>query len=191
MSSSKTRLVPGVAGRYAIALFDLISSEKNSARLMQEVAALKEALSADLQGFLASATTSASQKEAVLAQVAKSLKLSDLNTRFVKLVARKGRADLLGKMLEATQTLQDSANGVVKVDVSSASKLSKAQEKEIESFVMSLEPGAKKVEMHVTLDKTLIAGTKIKVGAKAYDNSLAARMQGMASSLRKQAQSDF
>ena len=191
MSSSKTRLVTGVAGRYAIALFELILAEKAGAKLMQEVAALQDALSEELRAFLASATVTNTQKETVLTDVAKTLGLSDLLVRFLKLVSRKGRAELLPQMLDGVRTLENHRAGVVKVDVSSAAKLTKAQEKEIEAFVKDLEPETKKVEMSVTLDEALIAGTKIIVGTKAYDNSLAARMRGMASSLRKQAQSDF
>lgn len=189
-NTSKLRLVTGVSGRYAIALFELIQEAKAGKKLLEQVYSLQEALTPEMVSFLKNPAADNSQQEAVLAEFAKKLKLEKALTNFLKLVARKNRADLLPEMLAGVRRLQDHRDGVVKVDVRSAAKLTKAQEKDIEKFVKKMAPAAKKVEMNVGLDKSLIAGTKIRVGDTAYDNSVAGRMQALASDLRHKAQLD-
>lgn len=189
-NTAKTRLVTGVSGRYAIALFDLIQAEKTGKKLIQQVADIQAALTPELITFLQNPAADNAQKESVLTEVAKKMQLEKTLTNFLKLVARKGRADALPAMLADVRRLEDRKNGLVKVDVRSAAKLTKSQEKDIEAFVKQMAPAAKKVEMTVGLDKTLIAGTKIRVGDTAYDNSLSGRMAAMATNLRQKAQMD-
>ena len=187
MTTSTIYLVPGVSGRYALALFELI---EGSEKRLAQVDSVRGALTPELLTFLKNPAADNGQKEAVLAEVATTLKLEKTLSNFLKLVARKGRADLLPEMLADIQRLRENQNGVVKVDVRSATKLTRTQEKDIEKFVKQMAPNARTVDMTVGIDKSLIAGTRIQVGDKAFDNSVAGRMRGMAASLRRAAQID-
>ena len=190
MGTSNTRLVTGVSGRYAIALFELVQAEKSSEKLMVNLRVLRESLTPELSTFLKNPVLEKDQAEAVLSGVATHLKLPLLLTNFLKLVARKGRADCLVAILDDVKRLEDQKNGVVQARVLTATKLTKTQEKDVEKIVKKMAPYAKKVEMTVGVDKTLVAGTKIQVGDQAIDNSIAGRMSSLAGRLRHQALSD-
>ena len=193
-----TGLVSGVSGRYANALFELVQADKSRKNLVNQVqtlrAALKPDMASELVQFLQNPGLEKARKQAVLVAVAEELKLGKLLTNFLRLVTEKGRAPVLPQILADFQRLQDAADGVVKVHVQSATKLNKTQEKEIEKFVKenaALGCGAvKKVDMNVTLDKSLVAGVRIRAGDTVFDNSVHGRMEALKTSLRQHAQSD-
>lgn len=176
----------GVAGRYGVALYELAVADKQAPQIIAELQTFKTALTEELLTFLASPAFAVVTKRLVIDEILKKQKASKLLSNFVKLVVEKSRGGFLAKMVAVVESLDAVANGVVNASVVSATKLTAAQTKEIEKFVKSTVPSAKKIEMTAEVDEKLIAGMKIRIGAVDYDATMANRLLQLGRSLRAQ-----
>ena len=170
-------VVTGVAARYGRALHTLICEKKLNKKVLPQIKALQNALTEELQGFLAAATISLSAKENVLSAIGAKLKVEPVLQNFLKLVVQKKRAGLLLQMLAAVSQLEDRKNGVIYARVSSAVALSDVQEGALKSFVKKQVDGTVEVKLNTTVDETLLAGMRLEVGTTAYDSSLKNKLE--------------
>ena len=122
----------------------------------------------------------------VVDDILKKQKASKLLSNFVKLVVEKNRGGFLAQMVAVVESLDDAANGVVTAEVVSAAKLTAAQTKEIEKFVKSTVPSAKKIDLQASVDAKLIAGMKVRIGAIEYDATMSNRLSQLGRNLRRQ-----
>ena len=178
------KLNMGPEMRYGKALFEL-SVEKKNAGVSEQVTGLFQSIdgSEELQSLLASGSASAEEKKKVLTQVLAEMKADDVFVNFVSLMCDKGRAEVLRAALSWFKVYEEAASGVVNAYVKTASKLSAAQKKEIESFVKDKAQGAKSVHLEEDVDTSLVAGMRVRIGSVEYDMSVRGRLDDLRTSL--------
>ena len=104
-------------------------------------------------------------------------------TNFLKLLLENGRIAVLPEIAEHFEALKAKVENSVEAVVTSASPLSKEQEKEI-ARALKARLGSD-VWVSTEIDENLIGGAVIRAGDVVIDGSLRARLEGLATSLIK------
>jgi len=118
-----------VGGRYAQALFDLATEQKQVAAVEADLKSLKKALadSHDLRVLVGSPAFSAEDKGKGLAAIAAKAKFNPTTRKFLGLLAAKGRVSSLASVITGYDALSAKARGAVSAQVTTAVALSAAQ----------------------------------------------------------------
>jgi len=125
--------------------------------------------------FLTSLFQSADGKKSVLGGD------NEQGTNFLRLLLEYGRVSVLPEIAEHFDALKAAVENTVDVTVTSATKMSLAQEK---SVVAALEARlGRNVKLSTEIDENLIAGAVIRAGDVVIDGSLRARLEGLANAL--------
>ncbi len=177
--SAENIKVSGIAGRYATALFDLASAEKQVEGVASDLATIKMLMeeSADLVRLVRSPLISRDkQEQAILAVLAK-VGVSDLVRRFVGTVAKNRRLFALADMIDTFGRLHAAERGEVVAKVVSAKKLTVKQmdalTKELKSATGS------DVAIEADVDESLIGGLTVKIGSRMVDSSIRTKLQNL------------
>lgn len=102
-------------------------------------------------------------------------------TNFLKLLLEYGRVSVLPEMAEHFEALKAAVENTVDVSVTSAAKLSAAQEKSVAAALE--ERLGRNVNLSTEIDENLIGGAVIRAGDVVIDGSLRARLEGLANAL--------
>lgn len=174
--SETASLTSGISGRYATALFELAKDAKKLDDLESDATALSAALddSSDLSSMITSPVYSRDQQGDAITAVAKAMKLSELTTNTLRLMATKRRLFALPAMLASIKALIAEDKGEVTAEVSVAKPLTAAQSKELAAALKKAV--GKDVNIETTVDKSLIGGLVVKVGSRMIDNSIRAKL---------------
>lgn len=170
-----------VATSYARALFESAQDKKASAQDIEKletdldtVAALVSS-SKDLRAVLVGPALSSRQKAELVEKIAPSLKISQLLTQFMVLMARKERLGLLPQIREAFSAVRLEAEGGIAGKVVSAEPLERADlEGLAQAFGKKL---GKRISFRTSTDPSLLAGVKVVVNGVTYDGTLKAQLQ--------------
>ncbi len=104
-------------------------------------------------------------------------KLDDKAQNLVKTLAENGRIKLFPEISVLFEVLKDEAEGSVEAIVTSAKKLTKAEEKSIEAALKKRL--GREVKLKVSIDKALLGGAIIKAGDLVIDGSIQGRLKKM------------
>lgn len=172
--------VVGLSGRYATALYELAVEEKQLTAIEKDILSLHQTFveSADLVDLFSNPTVPSEKISNILETLTKDS--SDLFKNFITLILRKKRAQALPAIMVDALALIAQSRGEKKVYVASAQKLSAAQKKEIEAFVVKKHKDIKKVSFEEEVQPELLAGLKVRVDSIEYD----ATVRGAFDSLR-------
>ena len=173
--SAKT-LTDSAASRYASAIFELALETKGLDKVESDldvVANIYES-NEDFRKVVKSAIFSREQQVGVIRALGKKVKLSDLTINSICLMAQKRRLFSVESMVEHFKRLASAYRGEIKVNITSASKLSKSQEEEIRNFFE--EETKSSVILNIEQDETLIGGLLIKVGSNLIDSSIRSQL---------------
>lgn len=173
-----------IGRRYASALFQLLDqSGIESARSalsalrqgLEEIPALKHVLASPVFNF--------EEKQAVLTELSQRMEAPSVMRDFLTQLLKKNRAMLLPEISEAFAELADQQQGVQQVWVGSATPLPSAEKEQIkQDLSQTLHHG---VEVAFEVDPHLIAGLRIKIGSRVFDNTVLGRLTGMHDQLTK------
>ena len=106
-------------------------------------------------------------------------KLNDEAKNLVSMLAENDRLSLLPEMSVIFDTLKDEAEDSVEAKVTTAKKLTQAEEKSI-SDALKKRLG-RKIKLKVSVDKALLGGAIIQAGDLVIDGSIRGRLQKMTS----------
>lgn len=178
MAGSKTN-VSGMAGRYASALFALALDAKSVDKVAKELDDFAAMLvsSEDLRRLVESPAFSADQQSRSINALAKKAKFSTLTTNFLGLVTGNRRLNAVSDMISAYRALAAEHRGEVTADVSSASKLSAAQLKSLQTALKSVV--GKDVQINPKVDETLLGGLIVQIGSRMIDSSLRTKLNNL------------
>nr|WP_295112324.1 F0F1 ATP synthase subunit delta [uncultured Caulobacter sp.] len=171
--------------RYAQSLFELTIENGNLAKVEADLKSLKAMIadSADLRRLIASPAFSAEDKGKGLVAVAVKAGFDMLTTKFLGLAASNGRAgDLLGA-ISAFVELSAKHRGVVTAEVVSATALSAAQLKGVQTALA--QALGKTPEVSTRVDPTLLGGLKVRVGSRLFDASLRSKLDSLKFALKR------
>jgi F-type H+-transporting ATPase subunit delta len=179
-----------IARPYARAVFELAGEKKDLAGWSAALDAAKNlladgrvakflanpALSDDKRlDFLTGLFQSADEKQSVLGGT------NEQGRNFLRLVLEYGRVSVLPEIAEHFEALKAELENTVDVTVTSATKMSAAQEKTV---VAALERRLGcNINLSTEIDENLIGGAVIRAGDVVIDGSLRARLEGLANAL--------
>jgi len=176
--------IPQVALRYARALFDLAEEAGETGRVDEDLARLDAALaeSPALARVVASPLLDAASQGGALAAVLEALGAGELVQRFVQVLARNRRLALLPQMIAAWRHILAQARGEVTARIVSATRLTKTQQKTIETALAEALSG--KVHIENEVDPSLIGGLVVTVGSRMIDTSIRTRLNTLKTLLK-------
>lgn len=174
-----------VAQVYAESLFQLAEKAGGLASAQAigaEFAAVAEAIRGDRRftEFLRTPVISTKVREEALKRTFTG-KVSDLLTRFILIVNRKGRSGELTSIEQAFDSILQDRLGKVEVDVWTAGTLGAEALKAIQQRVSAAI--GKDAVLHTYVDPSMIGGVKLRVGDSLIDGSVAAKLRAIRTSL--------
>jgi F-type H+-transporting ATPase subunit delta len=173
-----------IGRRYASALFQLLDqSGVESAR--SALSALRRGLEETpaLKHVLASPVFTFEEKQTVLNELSQRMQAPPVMRDFLTQLLKKNRAMLLPEISEAFAELADQQQGVQQVWVGSAKSLQSEEKKQIKQDLSQMLHH--EVEVAFEVDPHLIAGLRIKIGSRVFDNTILGRLTGMHDQLTK------
>ena len=178
-----------LAGRYASALFELVSEAGAKGATVTVVESDLEKLSsalgesADLRALITNPEVSRDAAQAAINGVAKLLKLSDLTGKFLGVLAQNRRLAQLPAIIRAFNTIAAAQRGEVTAEVSSAHPLSDAQLASLKDKLTARE--GRTVKLKTNVDPDLLGGLVVTIGSKRIDGSIKTRLNTLANKMMK------
>ncbi|GAA0537089.1 F-type H+-transporting ATPase subunit delta [Rhizomicrobium palustre] len=174
----------GIAGRYALAVFELAQEERKVEVLSRDLQALKQLLaeSADLRRLVRAPVFSRDDQARGMQAVLAAAGADALTARFVQLLCSKRRLFVLPDVIRDVETLVAKQKGEIEAEVTSAHPLTDAQTVELKAALkdkLGREP-----LIATKVDPTLLGGLVVKVGSRMIDASLRAKLNGLRTALR-------
>jgi len=177
-------ITAGLAGRYAVALFDLARESNAIDGVQKSLAALRQGLtdSADLKALTQSPVISRADAAKAVAAVAKAMKLDSLTAKFLGVLAENRRLAELGAMIGAYDSIVAAHRGEATATVTSAHPLSAAQLKELAANLKTRVGRDVQVATHV--DPAILGGLVVKLGSQLIDGSIRTRLNSFAQAMK-------
>jgi len=171
--------------RYAKAMLNIASEEKQVDRYAEELAGISEVLEQDdlLRLLLDSPTFPLKKKTAIMHDIADLLELSGGMRNFLDLLLEKGRIVYLPQIDLNYRKFADELSGVVRAKIKSANKLTKKRADEIRKGLEK--QTGKQVVLSAEIDKSLIGGLQAEMGGKLFDGSVKTQLKRIADTLAK------
>lgn len=170
---------PGIAGRYAKALYELANEQGQRDQVAADLGRIKAMLadSADLARLIKSPAFSREEQGRALRAVLERAGMGDLTRRFVGLAARNRRVFALPAMIDAYAALVARAKGEVTATVVSAQPLTDAQLAQIRDLLAA--KAKRQVSLSARVDPSLIGGLVVRMGSRMIDSSLKTKLQSL------------
>ena len=175
----------GIAGRYALALFELAKETNGLKALEADADALAAALAAspELAEVIASPVVPRAEQTAAMVAVATKMGLSALTTNTLALMGGNRRLFVLPQLVADLKARIAVEKGEVTADVTSATKLSAAQAKKLAETLKS--KVGKTVKLNTTVDESLIGGLIVKLGSTMIDTSVKAKLAALQNAMKE------
>jgi len=182
---SENLTISGLAGRYAMALFDLGKETKSLDKTAKDMATLASLLqeSADLRSLTFNPIFSSVEKARGLGAVIAAAKIDKLVANFVGVVANNGRLAHLENIISEFDRILRHHNGEVSASVTTAHKLTKTQLDALKAKLKSMVGSDVTVETDV--DGGLLGGMIVKIGSCMIDSSLTTKLTNLEESMKE------
>jgi len=174
----------GIAGRYALAVFELALEEKSLDTLGSDFAALKTMLaeSPDLARLVRAPVFDRDEQAKGMLALLDRMGAAALTRRFVQLLCAKRRLFLLPDAIRDYEMLVARQRGEIDADVVSARPLSSGQTDELKRVLkgkLGREP-----RIVAKVDPSILGGLVVKIGSRMIDSSLRAKLNGIRAVMR-------
>ncbi len=175
----------GVAGRYALALFDLAEEASQVRQVEKDLIALQGLLneSADLKRMVRSPVFSSEEQGRAISAVAEKAGLAPLVVNFLKVLARNRRLFALNEMIRTFLALAARQRGEVNAEVASAHALSDEQLATLKETLRAT--AGKDVQLITRVDATLLGGLIVKMGSRMIDSSLRTKLTSLKTAMKE------
>ncbi len=164
-----------ISEAYAQALFTLAAEEGVKAEVAQSVKVIKDLVAAypEYTELLAAPNIPFEERSRVIDE-AFGEKLHEFAVSFVKLLCERGHIRDLDECLSEYLKLYEASDGTATAEVVSAAELTEAEK---EALKEKLEKKfSKKVELHCTVDESILGGIIVSVDGTVMDGSLKRRL---------------
>ena len=174
----------GLAGRYALAVFELAQEERAVETVAADFATLKQLMaeSPELTRLIRAPVFSREEQAAGMNGVLHRMEAAPLTRRFILLLASKRRLFALADIIRAYNGLVAKQKGEVSAQVTSARRLSDDETAELKSILRS--KLSKDVNLETRVDPSLLGGLIVKVGSRMIDSSLRTKLNGLRMAMR-------
>jgi F-type H+-transporting ATPase subunit delta len=167
-----------IANRYAQALIQQAIADNKLAAVAKDIQSLNDTCnsSRDLRNVLSNPIISPAQKLNALKAIFKGFDQLTLN--LIELVCSRNRENILADIAAAFLSAYRKHQGIEKVNVESAVETDEKTLQSIKKFVME-KTGAKDIELHTSINPSVIGGLVIKFGDNLLDSSIAAKLRNL------------
>ena len=176
--------VSGLAGRYAVALFELAQEQDALDAVAGDLHNLRDLLeeSADLKRLIRSPVLSRDEQARALAAVGERAGFAPLTRQFLGLLAHNRRLFALPDVIEAYDAMLAEHRGEVGAEVVSAVALSDEQ---LESVKQRLTAAVgQTVQLSTAVDPSLLGGLVVRVGSRMIDASIRTKLHQLELALK-------
>lgn len=159
------------ARRYATALLEIGKELDQVEEILDDIKLIDNTIegSKELTMFISSPIIKYDDKKAALDEIFTS-RVSEVSGKFLTLLARKGRANLLHQIAKAFVEKYNDYAGIIKIEVLSAKELNDDQ---VQSLQKALEKRTnKKVDMSLSQDASLKGGIAVRIDDTVIDGSV-------------------
>ena len=183
--TSEIRIVSGISGRYASALFDLAIEQGNLDEVESDLLALDSMIADndDLARLVKSPVMSREDQERAMGAVLERGGAGHLVRQFVRLVSKNRRLFVLSKMVIDFQTLLADYRGQSTAYVTSAIPLKDEQRKRIQAQLAEIV--GREITLSTDVDSELLGGLLVRIGSKMLDSSLRTKLQKMQTAMKE------
>jgi F-type H+-transporting ATPase subunit delta len=173
-----------LAGRYAVALFDLASEAGNVSSVEADLEKLDSALgeSADLSALIKNPEVSRADLGKAVSALAGLLGLEKLTGNFLGVLAQNRRLAELPAMIGAFRAIAAAQRGEVTAEVASAHPLSEEQVASLQEKLKARE--GRNVKIRTSVDADLLGGLVVTIGSKRIDSSIRTRLNSLAHAMK-------
>ena len=173
-----------LAGRYALALFELARDEKKLEAVGASLAGVRQALaeSEDFRTLTTSPLISRSEAGRAVAAAAQAMKLDPLSANFLGVLAKNGRLGQLGAVIRAFDMLAARHRGEIKAEVTSAHPLDDDQVAALRANLKSRMGRDIAVDMNV--DPAILGGLVVQIGSQMIDGSIRTKLNTLATAMK-------
>ena len=173
-----------LAGRYAMALFELARDERQLEAVGASLGALKRALreSDDLRELVSSPLVGREESSRTIGATAEAMGLDPITKNFVGVLARNRRLSQLQNVIRAFDMLAAHHRGEVTAEVVSAHPLDDGQ---VAALKANLKDRlGRDVAVDLTVDPTILGGLVVKVGSQMIDGSIRTKLNNLAHAMK-------
>lgn len=132
--------------------------------------------------LLKNPVAAAAHKQAACDALIQHVKAPELLSRFVATLIANDRIELLPYVANAYRDIVDAAQSIIRLDVTSATALSKAQ---LDAISKAVAKDGQRVEIETTIDASLLGGVTIRHGSRLLDASLNGQLNRLASQMKQ------
>lgn len=174
-----------IAGRYAQALFDIVSEAGGIDQLALQVDELHTVLqiSDSLHTLIASPIYTRRQQQDGITAIAKKMGLAMPLANTLALMAQNRRLFVLPQLVSALQRLIAEARGEITADIVSAVELSTTQKDRLTTVLA--DKSGKKVKLNTRVDESLIGGMIVKLGSQMIDSSIRSKLASLQNAMKE------
>jgi len=165
-----------VARRYSLALFELTEEMKLTAKVVKDFTDLAKSIekSKDLKLLLKTPIINSSKKGKVLEALFKG-KLQDLTFKFIALITKKERENVLYDIAKDFIDLVNEKHGIVEAKIKTAVEISEKDKKQL--VVKLSQYTGKEIHADFAVDKTIQGGFVAQVKDNIIDASILRQLQ--------------
>jgi F-type H+-transporting ATPase subunit delta len=173
-----------LAGRYAVALFELASEAGTVTAVEADLDKLGQAAheSADLGNLIRNPEVSRAQLGQVADGIGAYLGLTELTRHFLGVLAQNRRLSALPAMIDAFHAIAAAQRGEVTAEVASAHALTDEQIATLEQKLRARE--GRTVKLKTRVDPDLLGGLVVTVGSQRIDGSIRTRLNSLAQAMK-------
>ncbi|HEX8526220.1 F0F1 ATP synthase subunit delta [Allosphingosinicella sp.] len=173
-----------LAGRYAMALFELARDQRQLETVGASLDALRRALaeSDELRSLTTSPLVGREESLGAVAATADSMGLDPLTRNFLGVLARNRRLSQLGAVIRAFDMLSARHRGEVRAEVTSAHPLTDDQ---VEALKTKLKASTgSDVAVELSVDPAILGGLVVQVGSRMIDGSIRTKLNNLANAMK-------
>jgi len=159
--------VHGVSGNYAQAVYSAAVKKSAKPQVAKDLAALQGALSnTKVNDYMSDPFIDSKNKLNILNSVAAQQKMSPLTVNLFAVLAENNRLDKVAEISEIYARIIKAEAGFTPVTVTSAVKMTPAQEKEVAAAVKAIVGSDANVDLNSEVNEDLIGGLIVSIGDK-------------------------
>jgi F-type H+-transporting ATPase subunit delta len=178
-------IVSGMAGRYAVALFELARDERSIDAVKADLDRFDALIeNPDLHRLVRSPVFTAEEQGRALAAVLNKAGIGGLAGNFLKLVAANRRLFAVRDIVKAFRTLVAQHKGEVTAEVTVAEALDDKHRTAIAAALKSA-TGGQNVDLQVKVDPAIIGGLVVKLGSRMIDTSLRTKLNAIRHAMKE------
>lgn len=183
--ASENISLSGLAGRYAVALFELAVEENTLDRVAEELGALSELLKScdELDMITTSPIISRANQAAAMDEMVKAAGFSKTVKNFLGVVTANRRLDKLANMINEFNRMLSHHRGEVNASVTTAYKLDNNQLDALGAKLKSMVGSDVNLQAHV--DGELLGGMVVRVGSRMIDSSLKTKLANLEATMKE------